>query len=56
MSNNKLNQQPSEQPAQDKSDSNTEALKSDWTRGGFVTNTRPAPPNPHQEGEQKEKK
>ena len=56
MSNNKSNQKPVKQLDEGKRDSNTEALKSDWTRSGFVTNTRPAPPNPHQEGEQKEKK
>lgn len=56
MSKDKPNDSKPAQPAQDQSKTLTEALTTDWSRSGYVSNTMPAPPNPHQDGGQKEKK
>jgi hypothetical protein len=47
--------QPAHQP-KELNENKTAVLTNDWQRSGYVTNTMPAPPNPHQGGGQKDKK
>lgn len=56
MTDKKQSDNQSSQKPKELNESSTAVLTNDWQRKGYVTNTMPAPPNPHQDSGQKDKK
>lgn len=56
MSNNDSRNKPPPQQPKKLNETRTTSLNSTWSRNGRITNTLPAPENPHKQGGQKEKK
>jgi hypothetical protein len=56
MTGNKPKDKQGEQKSQKTTETRTAVLKSQWGPRGLVSNTVPAPSNPHQKGREKDKK